>query len=97
MTRGTWKPSIPNARTTQFFINTADNTYLKDHGAFAPFGRVITGMDVVKKFYTGYGEGAPHGQGPSQGKIAREGNTYLKSKFPKLDYIKRATITDAPE
>jgi len=91
------QPSIPNARTTQFFINTTDNGYLKKHGKFAPFGKVISGMDVVASFYTGYGEGAPHGQGPSQSRIAREGNEYLRKNFPKLDYIKSATLVETPE
>jgi len=89
------QPSIPNARTTQFFINTADNGYLKKHGNFAPFGKVISGMDVVDALYTGYGEGAPQGRGPSQQRIAREGNEYLKRDFPKLDYIVKATIVEA--
>lgn len=89
------QPAAENARTTQFFINTADNTYLKQHGNFAPFGKVISGMEVVTSLYTGYGEGAPHGRGPSQGRIAREGNEYLKSEFPKLDYIVKATVVEA--
>jgi peptidyl-prolyl cis-trans isomerase A (cyclophilin A) len=91
------QPPMPNARTTQFFINTTDNDYLKKHGKFAPLGKVISGMDVVTSFYTGYGEGAPHGQGPSQSRIAREGNEYLKKDFPRLDYIKSATIVEIPE
>ncbi len=91
------QPSIPNARTTQFFINTTDNGYLKEHGKFAPFGKVISGMDVVASLYTGYGEGAPHGQGPNQSRIAREGNEYLRSEYPRLDYIKNATFVEIPE
>jgi peptidyl-prolyl cis-trans isomerase A (cyclophilin A) len=88
------QPSAPNARTTQFFINTVDNDYLEQHGSFAPFGKVISGMEVVDEIYTGYGEGAPRGRGPSQAAIARDGNAYLKSSFPELDYILRATIID---
>jgi peptidyl-prolyl cis-trans isomerase A (cyclophilin A) len=80
-----------NTRTTQFFINFKDNSSL-DRMGFAPFGEVVKGMDVVDKFYTGYGEGAPQGRGPSQPKIHAEGNTYLNREFPKLDYIKTATI-----
>jgi peptidyl-prolyl cis-trans isomerase A (cyclophilin A) len=59
---------------------------------FAPFGKVIEGMDVVDKIYSGYGEGAPRGAGPDQGRIQQEGNAYLKKEFPKLDYIKSAAI-----
>ncbi len=76
------QPGVPNARTTQFFINYGDNTYLKDHGAFAPFGKVIVGMDVMDSIYSGYGEGAPRGNGPDQARATREGNAYLKKNFP---------------
>jgi len=89
------QPSAPNARTTQFFVNFGDNSYLKKHGAFAPFGKVIAGMDVMDTLYSGYGEGAPQGRGPNQTRVTREGNTYLKDSFPRLDYITRATIVEA--
>jgi len=82
----------PNSRTTQFFINFGDNSYLKQYGPFAPFGRVVQGMEVVDKLYSGYGEGAPKGRGPSQGEIARQGNAYLKASFPELDAITRASL-----
>jgi peptidyl-prolyl cis-trans isomerase A (cyclophilin A) len=84
----------PNSRTTQFFINYGDNTRLRQHGTFAPFGKVIEGMSVVDNLYSGYGEGAPSGGGPSQAKIIREGNSYLKQEFPKLDYIISTTVVD---
>lgn len=92
-TRGmvTFATGGPNSRTTQFFINYADNSRLDGMG-FSPFGEVVEGMDAVKKFYYGYGEGAPQGNGPSQGRIASEGNAYLKAEFPKLDYIVKAEI-----
>jgi hypothetical protein len=51
-------------------------------------------MDVVEKFYADYGEGEPSGAGPSQDRISSEGNAYLKSGFPKLDYIKKAILED---
>ena len=63
-----------------------------DGQRFAPFGRVTSGMNVVDKLYSGYGEGAPQGNGPSQGNIMMQGNAYLGKDFPKLDYIKKATI-----
>jgi peptidyl-prolyl cis-trans isomerase A (cyclophilin A) len=83
----------PNSRTTQIFINFGDNGGL-DSQRFAPFGRVVEGMDVVESLYNGYGEGAPRGRGPNQIRIQDEGNAYLKSDFPKLDYVKSAKIVD---
>ena len=83
--------SSPNSRTTQIFINFRDNGRLDDLN-FAPFGRVVEGMDVVESLYNGYGEGAPQGRGPEQGRIQDEGNAYLKQDFPKLDYIKSAVV-----
>ena len=81
----------PDTRTTQVFINFRDNTNL-DASGFAPFGQVTTGMDIVDKIFQGYGEGAPRGSGPDQGRIQTEGNAYLKKDFAKLDYVKKATI-----
>jgi peptidyl-prolyl cis-trans isomerase A (cyclophilin A) len=82
----------PNTRTTQIFINYRDNSNLDKQG-FAPFGQVVSGMDVVDKLYNGYGEGAPNGKGPAQARIQAEGNVYLNKEFPMLDYIKAATIS----
>ncbi len=92
-TRGaiTFATAGPNTRTTQLFINFVDNPSL-DRMGFSPFGKVTEGMDVVDKIYSGYGEGAPRGAGPDQGRIQREGNAYLKKDFPNLDYIKSAAI-----
>ena len=81
----------PNSRSTQLFINFRDNANL-DGMRFAPFGKVVSGMDVVNSLYKGYGEGAPDGMGPEQGRVKFEGNKYLKAEFPKLDYIKKATL-----
>ena len=84
-------PTGPDTRTTQVFINFGDNANLDGYG-FASFGKVSKGMDVVDKIYSGYGEGAPQGKGPEQERTQSEGNTYLTKDFPKMDYIKKATI-----
>jgi len=83
----------PNTRTTQVFINYSDNSRLDEFG-FSPFGQVTSGMEVVDQLYADYGEGAPQGSGPDQDKITHEGNPYLTKDFPKLDYIKTATIVE---
>ena len=87
----TFATAGPDTRTTQFFINFGDNTGLDKQG-FAPFGEVVSGMGVVDKINAEYGEGAPRGKGPDQGRLQSEGNAYLNKEFPKLDYIKSATI-----
>ena len=93
-TRGTvtFATSGPDSRTTQFFINFGDNARLDGMG-FSPFGKVKD-MGPVDALYDGYGEGAPRGRGPAQGRLQAEGNAYLRENFPKLDYIKSAKIIE---
>jgi cyclophilin family peptidyl-prolyl cis-trans isomerase len=87
----TFATSGPDSRTTQVFINFAHNIELDSQG-FSPFGQVISGMNTVDGLYSDYGEGAPRGRGPDQGRIQREGNAYLTKEFANLDYVKKATI-----
>ena len=92
-TRGmiTFAMAGPNTRTSQVFINFADNSRL-DQSGFAPFGKVVSGMNVVDLLNAEYGEGAPRGRGPDQSRLQNEGNAYLGKEFPRMDYIKKATI-----
>jgi peptidyl-prolyl cis-trans isomerase A (cyclophilin A) len=85
----------PNTRTTQVFINLGDNSRL-DRMGFSPFGQVIEGMTTVVKLYSGYGEGAPSGGGPSQDQLEQEGKAYIDREFPKLDRIISSPVTDDP-
>ena len=87
----TFATAGPNTRTTQVFINFGDNAGLDGQG-FSPFGQVIQGMDVVDKLNPEYGEGAPRGRGPDQGRLQQEGNAYLQKDFSRMDFIKKATI-----
>jgi len=87
----TFATAGPNTRTTQVFINFGDNSQLDGMG-FAPFGQVVSGMDVVDRINAEYGEGAPRGRGPEQGRLQMEGNAYLAKGFPRMDYVKKATI-----
>ena len=87
----TFATAGPNTRTTQVFINYGDNASLDAQG-FAPFGFVASGLEVVKSLNGDYGDGAPFGKGPDQGRVQREGNAYLKRDFGALDYVKTATI-----
>jgi len=79
------KTGAPNSRTTQFFINYGNNSFLDNQG-FTPFGKVVDGSPVLGALNLEYGES------PDQGAIQSQGNAYLKSSFPRLDYIKTARI-----
>jgi hypothetical protein len=51
-------------------------------------------MDVVDKWYKGYGES------PKQSQLHAEGNAYIRSEFPKMDFIQtchRLTISTSEE
>lgn len=87
-----------DSRTTQMFINFKDNTNLDGMG-FAPFAKVVDGMDVVDRIYKGYGEGAP------SGKVRLDGTTiaviHLTScgvhgrDLPKAASSRRVTATSS--
>ena len=83
------KTNAPNSRSTQFYINYADNSALDSQG-FAPFGQVTSGMEAVDKFES-YGRNNV----PDQGMLTAEGEAYLKRDYPKLTVIKKATIENS--
>lgn len=94
-TRGTLAYAMlttPNTRTTQIFVNLADNAQLDAQG-FAPFGRIVDGIDVIDRLYAGYDERAGGGmRAGNQGPIEKEGNAWLEREFPKLDHIVRVRV-----
>lgn len=78
-------------RTTQLFINYADNSFLDQQG-FAPVGEVLgDGMAIVERFYKGYGES------PNQGIIVQEGNHYLDDNFPLLTLLETVRVVGPEE
>jgi peptidyl-prolyl cis-trans isomerase A (cyclophilin A) len=89
-TRGavTFAAAGPNTRTTQVFINLGNNGNL-DQSGFAPFGAVVSGMDVIDKLYSGYAD-TPTQQ---QGQMETQGNAWLNKHYPSLDSIKTARVT----
>jgi cyclophilin family peptidyl-prolyl cis-trans isomerase len=83
----------PNGRTTQVFINLRDNSPTLDAQQFAPFAKIIQGMDVADALYAGYGETSGGGiRAGHQDSVFAGGNAYLKRRFSKLDYIRRAMV-----
>jgi peptidyl-prolyl cis-trans isomerase A (cyclophilin A) len=81
------RESSPNSSYTMIFINYKDNSYL-DADGFAPFGEVVSGMEVADRLYSGYGRQNV----PDQRRIMRDGNTYLLAEYPMLDFVKTARI-----
>jgi peptidyl-prolyl cis-trans isomerase A (cyclophilin A) len=81
----------PGTRTSQLFVNLANNARLDGMG-FAPFAEVTDGVQIVDLLHSGYGEGAPYGKGPDQSRIESEGNAYLRAEFPDLDYIEAVSL-----
>lgn len=81
----TFATSGTDSRTTQVFINFGDNSRLDSEG-FAPFGKVIEGMENVDTINSKYRES------PKQPSIQAGGNAYLQQNFPELDFVKKMSI-----
>jgi peptidyl-prolyl cis-trans isomerase A (cyclophilin A) len=93
--RGTlaFAKSDPDTRSTEIFINLADNPALDDQ-KFVPFAKIVDGIDVIDKIYSGYGEMRPEGKDIDPGRVEGETNEYLVQHFPKMDYIITARFAD---
>jgi peptidyl-prolyl cis-trans isomerase A (cyclophilin A) len=80
-----------DSRTTQIFINLKDNSADFDEQGFSPFGKVVEGFDeVIAKLNNEYGERPQQGDAPKR--MVAEGAPFIAKEFPKLDYIKDASI-----
>jgi cyclophilin family peptidyl-prolyl cis-trans isomerase len=85
--------AVAHGRTTQVFINLTDNSARLDAQGFAPFGRVVEGMEVVDALNAEYGEAAGGGiRAGRQEPLFAEGEAYLARAFPRLDFIRRASL-----
>lgn len=84
--------AVPNGRATQVYINLGDNSN-QDSQGFAPFGRVVEGMDVVASLNSEYGEHSGGGiRAGHQDPMFAGGNRYLDANYPRLDRLVRAVI-----
>ena len=87
----------PNTRSIQLFFNNVDNTPRLDTlntRGFPPIAQVIRGIGVLDSLnweYSGTrgGETFPD---PPQDSISRQGNAFIRRKYPRLDYIVTARI-----
>jgi len=103
--RGTFAFAMtgPDARTTQIYVNTGDQSgrlpwARLDAMGFAPFGKAVEGLSVIDQLYAGYGETSGGGmRAGHQGKLFEEGNAYLDREFPLLDRLVRAEIVEEPK
>jgi cyclophilin family peptidyl-prolyl cis-trans isomerase len=81
------------SRSNQIFINLKDNNSLdtSDYSGVVGFpavAKVIDGKENVLKFYSGYGDKL----GMQQASINKLGNSFLREKYPKVDYIIKAYL-----
>lgn len=86
--------AVPNGRTTQVFVNTADNSETHDREPFTPFGRIVEGLGHVDRVNAEHGEGPGGIRAGKQDPFFTGGNTWLDRTFPRLDYIRRTMIVD---
>jgi cyclophilin family peptidyl-prolyl cis-trans isomerase len=82
-----------NSRSTQLFINLADNKKLdvmSRNGltGYTPVARIVSGFPVVQQLYAGY-QKAPQ---LLQDSLYKYGNSYFVKRFPHLDKILKVDI-----
>jgi peptidyl-prolyl cis-trans isomerase A (cyclophilin A) len=76
----------PNSRWAPVVIHTKDNRDLNQVG-YAPFGKVIQGMNVVDSLSKNAGEGAPGSKPPDMDKLVHGGNAFLRANYPQMDFL----------
>lgn len=84
--------AVPNGRTTQIFFNMRDNSPTHDKEPFTPFGKVLTGFNLLEAVNAEHGEGPGGIRAGKQDPFFDGGNAWLLKQFPRLDYIRRAYI-----
>lgn len=94
-TRGTlsFARGKKNDRSTQLFVNLANNTKLDTASrggarGFTPVARVIKGIDVIERLNAEYGKQPLQ----LQDSLYKYGNFYFRERFPRLDKILSARI-----
>lgn len=86
----TFATAGPDTRTTQLFINTADNAGL-DRQGFAPLGRVLSGMgSVIAIFNPTPGSS----DGVDQDAYAAKGYNWIEQQYPGINSITKAMLVD---
>lgn len=80
-----------NSRTTHLFITLGKRVpHLGKAPWEVPVGRVVSGFDVMRGIYTGYGDQL------NQGKLHGPNRSRYLSQFPKLDYFKKCFVEHVP-
>jgi cyclophilin family peptidyl-prolyl cis-trans isomerase len=85
----TYATAGANTRTTQLFINYADNSESLDAQGFAPFGMVKSGFDTALAIIN---PTPGDSNGISQFKYTKLGNDWLLENYPNVSLITCATL-----
>ena len=80
--------SDKNSRTTQLFFNYKNNSGLDSQG-FAPVGIAIEGTQYLDRVHDPT-PGNPNGV--DQNDYETKGNAWIRSQYPEINFIKKATI-----